>query len=71
MKLSNLAVSRPVGILMVVLVVLLLGTVSLSKLAIDLYPEINYPGAIIIMQYEGVGPEEIEKLVTRDRKSVV
>ena len=65
MKLSNLAVSRPVGILMVVLVVLLLGTVSLSKLAIDLYPEINYPGAIIIMQYEGVGPEEIEKLVTR------
>ncbi|MFZ5945130.1 MAG: efflux RND transporter permease subunit [Bacillota bacterium] len=65
MKLSNLSVNRPIGILMLVLVIMLLGVVSLSKLAIDLYPEINYPGALIILEYEGVGPEEIEKLVTR------
>jgi len=65
MKLANLSVSRPVAILMVVLVILLLGAVSLSRLAIDLWPELNFPMAIIVTNYEGVGPEEVEKLVTR------
>ncbi|KJS81348.1 MAG: hypothetical protein JM58_17125 [Peptococcaceae bacterium BICA1-8] len=65
MKLANLSVSRPVTILMVVLVILLLGVVSLSRLAIDLMPEMNFPMAIIVTTYEGVGPEEVEQLVTR------
>lgn len=64
MKISNLSVNRPVGILMVVLIVLLLGAVSLSKLSIDLLPEMNIPVAVVITSYEGVGPEEIEKIVT-------
>lgn len=65
MKLSNLSVNRPVAVLMAVLVVLLLGAVSLTRLAIDLWPDLNFPVALIITDYEGVGPEEIEKLVTR------
>jgi len=65
MKLANLSVGRPVTILMVVLVILLLGVVSLSRLAIDLMPEMNFPMAIIVTTYEGVGPEEVEQLVTR------
>ena len=64
MKLSNLSVNRPVGILMVVLVLLLLGAVSLTRLSIDLLPEMNIPVAITITSYDGVGPEEIEKIVT-------
>ncbi|MFZ7101395.1 MAG: efflux RND transporter permease subunit [Peptococcaceae bacterium] len=65
MKLANLSVERPIGILMVILVILLLGAVSLSRLAIDLFPELNLPVALVSVSYEGVGPEEIEKLVSR------
>lgn len=49
---------------MVVLVVLMLGAVSLNQLAIDLFPEMNMPVAVTVVQYDGVGPEEMEKLVT-------
>lgn len=69
MKLSNLSVNRPVTIFMVVLIILLLGAVSLTKLAIDLFPELNMPVALTIVDYEGVGPEEMEKLVTRPLES--
>ena len=64
MKIANLSINRPVGILMVVLIILLLGAVSFSKLSIDLLPEMNIPVAVVITSYEGVGPEEIEKIVT-------
>lgn len=65
MKLPDLAVKRPVAIIMVFLVVLLLGAVSMSKLKMDLFPELDLPMAIALTSYEGVGPEEIENLVTR------
>ena len=64
MNLSHFSVKRPVLIFMVVLVVLMLGVVSFSQLAIDLFPEMNLPVAVTVVQYDGVGPEEIEKLVT-------
>jgi HAE1 family hydrophobic/amphiphilic exporter-1 len=65
MILPKLAIKRPVTILMCVLIVLLLGSVSLSKLNIDLYPKMDLPVAAVITQYEGVGPKEVETLVTK------
>jgi len=65
MKLSDLAVKRPVTIFMIVLIVLLLGGVSLTKLSVDLFPELNLPVAITVINYEGVGPEEIEQIITK------
>ncbi len=65
MKLSDISVKRPVTTVMVILVILLLGFVSLTKLSIDLLPKINVPVAIVSTQYSGVGPYEIESLVTR------
>ena len=65
MRLSDFSVKRPVAITMVFLVILLLGAVSWSKLKMDLLPQLNLPMAIAITSYEGVGPEEMESLVTR------
>ncbi|RKD33520.1 efflux RND transporter permease subunit [Thermohalobacter berrensis] len=65
MHISKLAVKRPVTILMVTFIIILLGAVSLSRLPIDLLPKIEVPVAIVSTSYEGVGPEEIEKLITR------
>lgn len=65
MWLSNFSVKRPVTIVMVVCIVLILGFVSFTNLAVDLYPDFNLPYALVLTNYEGAGPEEVENLVTR------
>ncbi|MBS4534922.1 efflux RND transporter permease subunit [Clostridium sp. D2Q-14] len=65
MNLTNLSVKRPVTIVMITLIIILLGVVSLTRLPIDLLPEFSLPVAIVQTSYSGVGPQEIENLVTR------
>lgn len=71
MKLPERAVSRPVTTAMVYIAVVVLGAVSLSRLSIDLLPQIDFPSISVFTQYEGVGPEEIETLITRPIEEAV
>ncbi|GAB6171845.1 efflux RND transporter permease subunit [Paradesulfitobacterium aromaticivorans] len=64
MKLAEVSVKRPVTIIMLMLVIILLGSVSLSRLPIDLLPNMEIPVAVVVTTYTGVGPQEIEKLIT-------
>ncbi|MGI5901494.1 MAG: efflux RND transporter permease subunit [Desulfitobacteriia bacterium] len=64
MKLSELAVRRPVTILMMIFIVLILGFVSFTKIPLDLMPEMEIPVAVVSTSYPGVGPQEMEKMVT-------
>ncbi|MBN1507950.1 MAG: efflux RND transporter permease subunit [Sedimentisphaerales bacterium] len=65
MRISHLSVHRPIFTIMVVLIVVILGLTSLSRLPIDLMPDISYPTISISCTYENAGPEEIEELITR------
>ncbi len=65
MNLPNMSVRRPVTTLMFMLIAILIGTVSLTMLPVDLYPEIEVPVAIVSVDYSGVAPEEMETLVTK------
>lgn len=65
MRLTRISVSRPVFTVMVVLIVMILGGVSLSRLPIDLMPELTYPTLSVSTSYENASPEEMEELVTR------
>ena len=65
MKLPSIAVDRPITTLMIVLIVIVLGVVSLGRLNVDLLPNMTFPAAVVVTSYEGVGPQEIESLVTR------
>jgi len=71
MNLSSFSVKRPVTTVMFVLIVVLLGFVSLTRIPIDLYPNIEVPVAIIQTNYPNVSPEEIETLVTRPIEEAV
>ncbi|MDD2433549.1 MAG: efflux RND transporter permease subunit, partial [Clostridia bacterium] len=71
MKLSDFAVRRPVTIAMIFLLIVLLGLVSMNKLNLDLFPELDLPLALAITSYENVGPEEMEELVTRPLESAL
>lgn len=65
MKISKFAVRRPVTIAMAVLIVLILGFVSLTKLPVALYPDLEYPVIMSVVTYSDAGPEEVEKLITK------
>ncbi len=65
MKLARFSVHRPIFTVMIVLIVVILGMTSLSRLPIDLMPDISYPTISVSCSYENAGPEEIEELITR------
>lgn len=71
MNLAGISVKKPVTILMITLIVIILGVVSLSRLPIDLLPQIEYPVAIVSTTYQGVGPQEIENIITKPVESAV
>lgn len=64
MSVIDLSVKRPVGTIMFFVGILLLGYISLSKLSINLLPDLSYPKLTVFTQYPGSGPEEIEKFIT-------
>ena len=51
-------------ITMIVLVIVLLGAISLNRLPIDLFPEIELPIAVVFTSYTEAGPQ-VENLVTK------
>ncbi|HZJ82874.1 MAG TPA: efflux RND transporter permease subunit, partial [Clostridia bacterium] len=65
MNLSGISIKRPITTLMIILIVVIFGIVSLFKLPIDLLPSFEIPVAIVSTNYQGVGPQEMENLVTR------
>lgn len=65
MNISRFSVHRPVLTIMVSLIVIILGMVSLTRLPIDLMPDITYPTLSISTDYENASPEEIEELISR------
>ncbi|MDD2481415.1 MAG: efflux RND transporter permease subunit [Lutispora sp.] len=71
MRIHEISVKRPVAILMCVLIVLMLGGVSLSKIPVDLMPNINLPIAIVSTSYSGVAPQEIEAIVTKNIENAI
>jgi HAE1 family hydrophobic/amphiphilic exporter-1 len=71
MNLPQFSVSRPIFTIMVTLIVIILGAVSLSRLRIDLLPNIELPTISINTGYEGASPEVMERLVTRIIEEIV
>ncbi|MFT4929416.1 MAG: HAE1 family hydrophobic/amphiphilic exporter-1 [Phenylobacterium sp.] len=65
MKIVDVAVSRPVTVWMFTFAVILFGLVSLSRLSINLLPELSYPTLTIRTDYLGAAPSEVEQLVSK------
>ncbi len=71
MNLAEVSVKRPVTIIMFMLIIILLGSVSLTRLPIDLFPNMEIPVSVVVTEYPGVGPQEIEKLITNPIEGAV
>jgi HAE1 family hydrophobic/amphiphilic exporter-1 len=71
MSIPRTAIERPVTMFMISGVVILLGIMSLARLPVDLMPDISYPSLTVRVSYPGVGPLEMEELVTRPIEQAV
>jgi len=71
MNLPSFSVKRPIFTTMVTLILVILGGVSLSRLQIDMLPNIELPTLSIRTEYEGASPEVMERLVTQIIEEIV
>jgi len=65
MSLLRLPVDRPVTTVMIFLAVILMGVIAWTKIPQELFPAMEYPQITIVTKYEGAGPEESEKLISK------
>jgi hydrophobic/amphiphilic exporter-1 (mainly G- bacteria), HAE1 family len=65
MSIPRIAIERPVTMFMLSGVIMLIGAVSLARLPVDLMPDVSFPSLTVRVGYAGVGPLEMEELVTR------
>lgn len=61
---SKYSVKRPYTVLVAVVLVIVLGVVSLTRMTTDLLPAMNLPYVIVVTTDVGASPEEVEKDVT-------
>jgi hydrophobic/amphiphilic exporter-1 (mainly G- bacteria), HAE1 family len=71
MSIPRLAIQRPVTMFMISGVITLLGVISLTRLPVDLMPEFEQPQLTVRTTYAGVGPLEMEELLTRPMEQAV
>jgi HAE1 family hydrophobic/amphiphilic exporter-1 len=71
MKIIDVSIRRKVTIAMFTVGILLFGFVSLSKLNVNLLPELSYPTLTIRTEFEGAAPVEVENLITKPVEEAV
>lgn len=71
MDITKISIKRPVAVFVAMLVVLILGGVSISNMEMALTPEMDIPVALVLTQYSGAGPEEVESLVSETIEGAV
>ena len=68
---SAYSVKKPITVLMGILIVMVLGIFSVTRLPLTLFPDINLPFVVTITTYEGSNPEQVEQEVSRRIESTV
>ena len=68
---SKYSVKKPFTVLVGVVLVIVLGIVSFSKMTMDLLPDMSFPYALVITTDMGASPEEVETTVTAPIESAI
>lgn len=66
---SKFSVKKPYTVLVGVVLVIVLGVVSFTRMTADLLPSINLPYVVVMTTYVGASPETVEMAVTKPIES--
>lgn len=61
---SRFAIRSPYVIIVLCLIILLVGTVSIVRMPVDMFPSMNVPVVVVATLYSGMPPEQIEGNIT-------
>ena len=61
---SKFSVKKPYTVLVGVVLAIILGVVSFTRMTADLLPSISLPYVIVMTTYPGASPETVEMVVT-------
>ena len=62
---SKFSVKKPFTVLVAVILILVLGAVSVTRMTPDLLPEMSFPYIVLVTTYVGAAPEEVENTVSK------
>lgn len=65
MSIASFSIKRPIFISSLVIIMVITGYVSLKRIGVDLFPDINIPFVVVSTVYPGAGPEEIETSISK------
>ena len=68
---SKLSVKKPFTVLVGVIAALVLGFVSLTRMQLDLLPEISLPYLLVITTYPGASPETVEEELVKPMEAAL
>ncbi|MFQ6081809.1 MAG: efflux RND transporter permease subunit [Candidatus Aminicenantia bacterium] len=71
MRLPEFSVNRKVTTIMIACILVVIGFISLSRLGLDFFPDIEFPTVSVVTIYSGVSSEDIEATITKPIESIV
>jgi HAE1 family hydrophobic/amphiphilic exporter-1 len=71
MNLAKLAIKRPTFVVALLMTLLILGAISLNKLSVRMFPDVEFPYVLVMTTYPGAGVAEIEQLVSKPIEDAV
>ncbi len=71
MLITKFSLKRQITLVMIYAVIIFFSFFSFSQLKIDFFPDITFPFAGVITSYSGVGPDDIETLISRPIEEAV
>jgi hydrophobic/amphiphilic exporter-1 (mainly G- bacteria), HAE1 family len=70
-NLAGKALRRPITTLMVFVCFGVIGAIATKLLPLEFFPDIEFPGILVEVPYQGSSPEEVERLITRPIEEVL
>lgn len=71
MSLTQGALNRPITTLMVFICCVVLGAIAATRLPLEQFPEVEFPGIFVNVPYAGSTPEEVERIITKPVEEVL
>ncbi|MEL6586044.1 MAG: efflux RND transporter permease subunit, partial [Pseudomonadota bacterium] len=65
----RLAIDRPVAVLAAVIMAVLFGLIAVSRIPIQLAPDVRKPIVVVSTNWPGAAPAEVEREIVNPRKA--